>query len=64
MSEKEIIEIETKAIIKLLESLPHIPAFTGNIGAGGYAQMKSYVEYGIILKILNEKREVLKNLNI
>jgi len=54
--------ISLKAEIELLEILPYTNAFTGNIISGGFMQMKSYVEYSLILKMLSEKREKLKQL--
>lgn len=53
--QREIIE----AKLELLLTLPHEQAYTGNLG--GLIQ-KSYVEYSVIIKEINNLRQELRDL--
>lgn len=55
MTKKEKLEVE----IELLKSLNHVPAWTGSLEN---LKQSSYVLFGDIIKLLNEKREQLKKL--
>ena len=56
IEEKLILESE----IKLLESFEHTEAYTGELGK---LNQKSYILYSDVLKVLNEKKNKLKQLN-
>jgi hypothetical protein len=55
MSEKEKLEIE----IKLLLSLNHVPAWTGSLEN---LKQSSYVKFSDVIKLINEKKQKLKDL--
>lgn len=54
MTEQEKIQVE----LDLLMSLQHIEAWSGSLGE---LRQKSYVLYSDIVKLINKKRELLKN---
>jgi hypothetical protein len=55
MNEKEKLEVE----IKLLLSLNHVPAWTGSLEN---LKQSSYVKFSDVIKLINEKKQKLKDL--
>ncbi len=58
--ENEDLKLSLRAKIRVLEGLPYTQAYTGELGN---LVQKSYVEYGIILELMNSLKKDLKRIS-